>query len=455
MSKDRKFNSNNNSIKRRSYNLKTELEKLKDVKKLPKKSNLKKQVSEDSFEDFAALENKIKNNKDGELVEQLIDKAYKETINQNKNIEEKQKPELIEDVDKEAKLLEAYLLQFKEEIENDEIISEADSIPISSIKNNFNIVNSPSINTHFKKKIKKNKSYMDPFSKTLDAGNEYDLNSPKNNDSLRDIIEKNKQALKIKKERIKHYGRVKKRKNKSVSKKLTESKHSKSQENQISVPKSPFLKAMKKESELQFSIENMKKKIQISSEIFPTPKLHFKNQKTSESELPLKKAFTMATGEQESKTIIKTNNNISVKREGHFTSIANNNVEEFCVSKNSASQDEDKDEVETGENNIKLRRRNTRRVDKKRKSKLKDLNMKIKNEFGKEKDLKKIKLVSKIDNIDINIDSSITNHISADIEDNKISFPFALKKINKPNIPLNNQNEDDDFEIKEYLESLK
>lgn len=416
-------------------NVKNKLKKLKQLNS-PQEILQTKNDSDNSFDDFAQIENKLKNENNQKLVHKLIQNNIMASFSLEKpKISESQKNNNIINADEDAKLLEAHLLQLKEEIDNEDNFCEQESLPISSIKGTFNQINSP---FNISKKYKNNDLY-DPdnniFSKTLDLKNVHSPVIPKQNDSLRDLIVHNSNN----------------HKNKINPNELNE-KFSHSHLKQNFIKKSPFIE----KKDFQFDIDNIKQQVQLMNEGSANKKLQ--NLYTN-SELPIKKEFILATGEQQN---IRSEITSHLNRDKHFSTIIKNNIN----TNSSLSIEFRKKESRLGDSNIKLRRRNTRKVDTKRKSKLKDLNLKIRNEFANENssDLKSIKLVSrlqqKFDETDPYSESNKLPSPQNKFEMTPYEFkglPQQKKKI-KSNIPRENNNKDNDddqSDIKKYLNSLK
>jgi hypothetical protein len=153
-----------------------------------------------------------------------------------KKIPRKTKKQLIKEADHLAVDLEANLLRLKEEIENESISSHDESVPISSMKGYFGNLDANQdftreTSARDQRKLERTKSAMGKsktLSKTLDiSGNKVikTMNRKvEKQESLRDIITNNKMSLQWRKERIKEYGRVKKKSNKNQTKPVEKNK---------------------------------------------------------------------------------------------------------------------------------------------------------------------------------------------------------------------------------------
>ena len=142
----------------------------------------------------------------------------------------KTKRQIFEEADNLAVDLEANLLKLKEEMENEEELADRvsvsgdESVPISSMKGGFVMEGSeypeytPDTSMRKPQKFDRTKSMVaksKALSRTLDviATNEVKTigRQVEKQESLRDIIANNKMSLKWRNERIKEYGRVKKK----------------------------------------------------------------------------------------------------------------------------------------------------------------------------------------------------------------------------------------------------
>ena len=356
--------------------------------------------------------------------------------------------DIIRAAEKDAEDLEANLLRLKEEIEHDGSDSDLESMPDASNKDYFG----SKIETEMEELGKRGRGrdnlslgYKNKLlSRTLDikATNQIQKMSKKieKQDSLRDIMAKNRSSLQWKKDRIKEYGRVKKKEQKVADrdekvspfrrgrrselrnstdvkkKEIKKINHKFGKDSQIESEKKVSRKQQamtdKEDSRIlktgdKYKSEKVNYDRQIEQAVKTRKDEHLmqepslrKSPKTYESESrykALKKSFTMATGEQTgkhkrrdhdpaSKMKVVKEEKIEEVRDKHFAELLKRNGNtNSAISIGSRRNNPNLEDWNT-ETNVRLRRRHTRKTDSKKKNdlhRLKTLNSKFQKELEK------------------------------------------------------------------------
>lgn len=308
--------------------------------------------------------------------------------------------------------MEANLLRLKEEMEHESVDSDDESIPISSMKvENLNELAG-------RQKVSREMSAYDPrkrawkeagtgksktLSKTLDiAGSKLEEPTDRKvekQESLRDIIANNKMSLQWRKERIKEYGRVKKRPKKATTSKGTSTEKKKKLEirkinnkfakdqmlkNKRSNVQTPR-KTVTGEYESCTAKPGERSKSRNSYEwLLENPETSSGMDRTAR-ELPrrfdsewqhqeIKRQFKLATGDQN--VTLKKMRKDKEKKDQHFANLLKKNAN---TNTNNQSQDSHAEDY-TSETSIRMRRKQMRKADLRKRldlDRLKNLNSKM------------------------------------------------------------------------------
>jgi hypothetical protein len=329
----------------------------------------------------------------------------------------KTKRDMMREAEHLAEDLEANLLRLKEEMENEVSVSGDESVPISSMKGGYFKEGgewpeyTPDTSMQKPRKFDRTKSMISKsktLSRTLDISGTNEIHTMnrkvEKQESLRDIIANNKMSLQWRKERIKEYGRVKKKAKKQpkMQARVSHSPKGKPRKNMLKLnsklqndkkrsnnqtPKNRNMVTGEYESCLVGNEQKSRKNSYewllensnsgLDNQIRRTNGRFDSNTNTNHGEI--KRQFKMATGEQ-NVTLAKIKRDKD-KKDKHFEKLVRKNTNNMNESNTSdISGPLNQGEEFVSETSIRMRRKTNRKTDLKKKldlDRLKNLSSKM------------------------------------------------------------------------------